>query len=242
MEKAAEKKLSERFEIAFNRIHKRLKQAVTDVSSDRFSLLVRKGAKKYSAVRKYEEELHQFAKLRNAIVHEKVNLDYYIAEPHLEVVERVEEIAERFEQPQTALSIATKPAFYYYENAYLKDVLKVINKFSYTQFPIYGEDHQFKWLLTSAGIIKWMSGRLTENVINFEEVTVSDLYTSENHQLVDFASKSASIFEVEEMFEKYYLENKKLQAVIITEEGTSKETPLGIVTAWDLLEIDTQEN
>jgi hypothetical protein len=31
---------------------------------------------------------------------------------------------------------------------------------------------------------------------------------------------------------------KKLEAVIITENGKKDEAPLGIITPWDLIEID----
>ncbi|WP_052019553.1 hypothetical protein [Mesobacillus boroniphilus] len=131
------KEQSGKFETAFNRIHKALKEMVKGTDSDAFVELLYSGYKNHSLVRKYKSELHQFAKLRNAIVHERVNADYYIAEPHIEVVERIEEICKEFEKPQTALSIATSPVFYYYEDAYLKDVLKVINKFDFTRFPVY---------------------------------------------------------------------------------------------------------
>jgi hypothetical protein len=34
------------------------------------------------------------------------------------------------------------------------------------------------------------------------------------------------------------VQNKRLEAVIITESGLQTENPLGIVTSWDLVEID----
>jgi hypothetical protein len=46
---------------------------------------------------------------------------------------------------------------------------------------------------------------------------------------------------VEELFEDHHLAHKKLEAVIITENGNMSEKPLGIITSWDLVEIDAME-
>jgi hypothetical protein len=37
------------------------------------------------------------------------------------------------------------------------------------------------------------------------------------------------------------LAHKKLEAVIVTENGETREKPLGIITSWDLVEIDAME-
>ena len=43
----------------------------------------------YEGLRKYEDELIDFSRLRNAIVHQSAP-DKVIAEPHLDVVEKIE--------------------------------------------------------------------------------------------------------------------------------------------------------
>jgi CBS domain-containing protein len=234
------KEQSGKFETAFNRIHKALKDMVK-TDSDAFVELLYSGYKNHSLVRKYKSELHQFAKLRNAIVHERVNADYYIAEPHIEVVERIEEIAREFEKPQTALSIATSPVFYYYEDAYLKDVLKVINKFDFTRFPVYDKDDKYVALLTSTEIIQWMAKHFSDNVVHFEDVRVKELLTKGKNYFVTFVDEDASLYHIEELFERYHTRGKKLQAVIITETGDRHGKPIGVITPWDLLDSDPED-
>lgn len=236
------KEQSGKFETAFNRIHKALKEMVRETESDAFVELLYSGYKNHSLIRKYKSELHQFAKLRNAIVHERVNEDYYIAEPHIEVIERIEEIARDFEKPQTALSIATSPVFYYYEDAYLNDVLKVINKFDFTRFPIYDKDDKYIGLLTSTEIIQWMAKHFSDKVVHFEDVRVKDLLTKKKNYFVIFMPETASLYEIEELFERYHTRGKKLQAVIITETGDRHGTPKGVITPWDLLDSDPSED
>ncbi|WP_251040937.1 CBS domain-containing protein [Bacillus sp. ISL-45] len=235
------KEQSSKFETAFNRIHKALKEMVKGTDSDAFVELLYSGYKNHSLVRKYKSELHQFAKLRNAIVHERVNADYYIAEPHIEVVERIEEIAREFEKPQTALSIATSPVFYYYEDAYLKDVLKVINKFDFTRFPVYDKDDKYVALLTSTEIIQWLAKHFSDSVVHFEDVRVKELLTKGKNYFVTFVDEAASLYHIEELFERYHTRGKKLQAVIITETGDRHGKPIGVITPWDLLDSDPED-
>jgi CBS domain-containing protein len=235
------KEQSGKFETAFNRIHKALREMVKETESDAFVELLYSGYKNHSLIRKYKSELHQFAKLRNAIVHERVNADYYIAEPHIEVVERIEEICREFEKPQTALSIATSPVFYYYEDAYLKDVLKVINKFDFTRFPIYDKDDKYVALLTSTEIIQWMAKHFSSEVIHFEDVRIKELLKKGKNYFVTFVTEDASLYEIEELFERYHTRGKKLQAVIITETGDRHGKPIGVITPWDLLDSDPAE-
>lgn len=236
------KEQSGKFETAFNRIHKALREMVKETESDAFVELLYSGYKNHSLIRKYKSDLHQFAKLRNAIVHERVNADFYIAEPHIEVVERIEEICREFEKPQTALSIATSPVFYYYEDAYLKDVLKVINKFDFTRFPVYDKDDKYVALLTSTEIIQWMAKHFSSEVIHFEDVRIKELLTKGKNYFVTFVTEHASLYEIEELFERYHTRGKKLQAVIITETGDRHGKPIGVITPWDLLDSDTAED
>ena len=227
-----------RFEVAFNRIHRCLKEMVGGAGSDAFVELLNYGYKNHSIIRKHKNELYQFAKLRNAIVHEKVNEDYYIAEPHKTVVKRIEEIAAQFEKPPLASSIASAPVFYYYEDALLKDVLKAINKFEFTRFPIYSRNGDYKGLLTSSDIIRWMAKQRTStsNTISLEDVNISGLLNGRKKYYVDFLAEEMSIYDVEELFDKYHTQDKKLQAIILTENGEANSKPKAIITPWDLLD------
>ena len=227
---------SGQFEVAFNRIHRCLKDMVKKADSDAFVELLNSGFKHHSIIRKYKNELYQFAKLRNAIVHEKVDVDYYIAEPHLQVVNRIEKIATNFEKPPLAMSIASTPVFYYYEDALLKDVLKAINKFDFTRLPIYDKNYEYQGLLTSSDIIRWMAKQMSSNVISLANVKVSELINGNKNYYVDFIKESTTLYEVEELFDQYHTQDKKLQAVILTEDGQRNSKPKAVITPWDLLD------
>jgi CBS domain-containing protein len=231
------KQLSERFEVAFNQIHSWLQKNIHNPRSDKFTELLKSGFTSHSIIRKYYHDLKMYARLRNSIVHDKVQVGYYIAEPHETVVDQIEKIASQLTNPTAAISIATKQVHYFYENSKLIDILTVINQHSYSIFPIY-DAHGYKWLLTANTIIQWFADNLVNNTFHVEEVSVKDLATIKKSRSVEFVHKEAGMFEIEEIFEKYRLKNQKLEAVILTETGEQTQKPQGIVTAWDLVKID----
>ncbi|MEH7113171.1 CBS domain-containing protein [Neobacillus niacini] len=228
--------LSERFEVAFNQVHDAMKDIV-NINDDRFVVLVKVGAKKYQIIETFKKDLEQYAKLRNAIVHEKMEVGYYIAEPNAKVVEHIEKIANVFNRPNYALSIATKNVVYFDYNDSILKVTEGIRQYNYSKFPIY-KNKEFVGLLTAGAIVKWLAQNMVSSSVNLADTHIFDIMKYEKDHPIDFVSKSTNIFDVETIFEKSHKVKKKLEAVIITENGRKDETPLGIVTPWDLIEID----
>lgn len=227
---------SERFEVAFNQIHLELKKLVKNEPTN-FTNLVYKGSQMFSLIHKYDEELHQLARLRNAIVHDKYELGQYIAEPHEETVARIEHIAKAFTKPQQALSIATTPVITYQYEDSIERVIHGIHQHSYSQYPIYQGDKCIG-LLTAKTVVKWMAANIADSIVDLSTIKVSDLFTLEQDHPIAFAPRSTNIFELEEIFEKAYERNNVLEAVIITKDGRMDQQPLGVVTSWDLIEIE----
>ncbi|MGN1400654.1 MAG: CBS domain-containing protein [Bacillus sp. (in: firmicutes)] len=235
-----QKSFSERFETAFNRIHKELKDTVKEAKSDKFTELVHEG-RSHGFIRFYHDDLCQFAKLRNAIVHEKIDEGYYIAEPHEEVVEKIESIAAEFEKPSTALSISSKPVCYFSENDGLNEVLKAIRQYGYSGFPVFNERGQYQWFLTAASIVEYLASTFDKEDIDLKAVKVGNLYNEKKEYQVRFINQHAAVFEVEDIFDEFHKKNGKIEAVIITARGTTIEEPNGIITPSDLLKEEIGE-
>ena len=83
---------ADRFIAAFNDIDYSLRTIYDFKRSTSFSDIVRRSVVLNSVVRKYEEDLIDFGRLRNAIIHNG-NSKYTIAEPHTEIVEKIEKLA-----------------------------------------------------------------------------------------------------------------------------------------------------
>ncbi len=226
--------LSERFEAAFNRIHNYLKSAVKQADSDAFIELLHVGARKHASIRKHLDELKQFAKLRNAIVHEKTEADYYIAQPHKEIVERIEQIDTVLSEPAEAQSIASSPVYIVETDTPLLQVLDIIRENGLAEYPVY-EQGRCKGLLAGTEILTWMAEHEADGKIDLNGITVKDITTERDEDSIAFVKKEANIFDVEYTFEEYQSNDKKLEAILITPGGKSDELPVGMITSWDLI-------
>ena len=90
--------LAERFINCFNKVDYTLKAKYNFNRSMGFSDLIRRTVALNYVVRKYEDELIDYGRLRNAIVHSS-NDKMIIAEPHEDVVEKFEKIEKLINSP-----------------------------------------------------------------------------------------------------------------------------------------------
>ncbi|MRG86524.1 CBS domain-containing protein [Salinibacillus xinjiangensis] len=227
----------ERFEIAFNQIHSLLKEFSKNIKTDRFVDLLQENRGKYGVLNANYYKLKQYAKLRNAIVHERIDDQYYIAEPHLDVVEDIEQISKILQNPPKAISIASQPVVFFRQDSSLLKILETIEEHGYSQFPIYEGDH-FKGLLTEGGIAKWFSKHIRDMSVSLKGVTANDILEDEKLRNVACLSNDQTIYDVEEAFQNHYEKQQKLEAVLITEDGNQDSAPKGIISSWDLVKIE----
>ncbi|WP_101842465.1 CBS domain-containing protein [Halobacillus sp. Marseille-P3879] len=233
--------LVERFELAFNQIHQILKDMNHYPKNDNFVELLQR-SKERSVIKEHFDTLRQYAKLRNAIVHERVRDGYYIASPHLEVVEELEYIKRTLDQPPKALDIATRPVMFFYADSDLLEVMQAFRDHAVSQFPIYdGMGGRFLGLLTNGALVRWMSGHAENGAVTVEGVRVRDVLQAEGVRNAEFIPERSTVFDVEDVYEDRHVEGRKLKAVIVTEDGRCDSSPLGIVTAWDLIKVDVEE-
>ncbi|WP_082232710.1 CBS domain-containing protein [Halobacillus massiliensis] len=228
--------LVERFELAFNQIHQHLKELNNYPKNDNFVELLNR-SQDHSVIKEHIDHLKQYAKLRNAIIHEKVREDYYIAYPHEEVVEEIERIKQTFDQPPLALDIATSPVIFFYYDSELREVLNKFRDWEVSQFPIYDRTNEkFLGLLTDTGMLRYLTRRLDDTgQISVENVMAGDVLEDENVSEIKFLPNTATVFDLENLFERSYQEGRKLKAIVVTKDGCPQSEPIGIVTAWDLI-------
>lgn len=228
--------LSERFEVAFNQIHESL-MSIVKINDDRFKVLLDLGSRRHKMINKYYNDLKQYAKLRNSLVHDKRELGYYIAEPHVEVVEHIEKISTIFNKPNYALSIATKEVIYFDSEDHISSIFETIKNYGYSQYPVY-KNKDCVGLLKMRDIVNWISENMVHTIVDLTDIKVNDVMKNVKNHPIEFAAKGIDIFSIEDLYEEKHKEKEDLEVVIITENGRGYETPLGMVTAWDLIEID----
>ena len=92
---------SDRFIFAFNRIEKSMEKISGLSSYMPFSRLIDKSKHLNAVIRKFEQDLRECGDLRNAIVHNRTDIEYAIAEPHEDIVELIEYIDRELSKPVT---------------------------------------------------------------------------------------------------------------------------------------------
>lgn len=229
---------SDRFIFAYNRIEKAMEKISGLNSYMPFSRLIDKTKNLNAIIRKFEQDLREYADLRNAIVHHRTGVEYAIAEPHDDVVELIEYIDRELSKPVTVGDKFLRKVHTLQSKDSLTKVLKLIREKRFNQIPIY-EHQTFIGLVTSAGITYWLADKMTEDNISREMPTLLDIYTHEKQKKTyRFIERELSVYEAEEYFKKSVADGKRLEALLITENGKPNEKLLGIITPLDLIEID----
>lgn len=230
-------KNSDRFIVSYNRIEKALATKVEGNGYLPFYRLIDKAKIKNSVVRKYEDDLREFADLRNAIVHHRTDIDYVIAEPHDEIVERIEDIEQRLSNPLTVGALFGCKVHTLQASDQLTSALQMMEDNKFSQVPFY-KDGTFAGLITAAGITYWLAGQSTENSISREIPTLSTVYNFEKRKdSFEFVEKDLSVYEADDYFKRAISKGTRLEALLITENGRPTEELIGIITPFDLLKI-----
>lgn len=229
----------ERFIAAFNKIDKLLKKELSIQRHTSFARMIEAARRKHPIVQKYEMDLKKFAELRNIIVHEQIAPDYIIAEPHDEIVEKIEHILELLESPVKVFPRFQRSVKSFQYHVELGKVLKVIQKYSYSQFPIY-QGREFIGLLTHNGISAWLAHYDHDCSVNIQDIPISEVIIYETHRNnCLFVPKDLLLYEAKNLFVTHFQRKMtRLDALLITDNGSKCEKLLGIVTPTDVLQID----
>lgn len=225
---------SERFLNAFAVIENDMNRRIKSDRYISYAELVRRMAtldKSYHQLRRYLEE---FGDLRNAIVHERIDGEV-IAEPHLKVVEQIEHIAQLLTQPERVKPAFLKKVNYLYDDIPLKQAVTTLDSWRHSKIPVYDRKMNFKGLLTTDAVTHFLVKAIAQANCDFPEVSVDEVMKlDEKYRAVTFISENATLLSVINEFESHLRQGKKLYEIIITQNGSSNQKPLGIITTFDL--------
>ena len=203
-----------------------------------FSELIRKSVALNYIVRKYEDDLIDFGRLRNAIVHG--NEDYIMAEPHIDVVEQIEKIERLLTAPPKALElVCRRDVLTISANQSMKDAIMLIASSSYSNIPAYNDKGEIIGIANGQKILDsfgkhLLSGGKADSFLN--NAKIEDMLSKiENSNYYIFANKDLTVEEALEFFH----DNSKLLAILVTKNGGAKEKPLGIITGSDVIKMNT---
>lgn len=227
---------SKRFINAYNAIDYALRTIYNIKRATSFSDAVRRAAVNNVLIKKYEEKLIDYGRLRNSIVHGNGNI--IIAEPHDEVTEEIEHIANLITIPPTAISVAKNENIVGVEaDDNLKKVMQVCHENGYRNLPVFkGEaiigvanltyiaDAIAQLTTTNKSVDKFIQDTKIEEILKQKQGVEYYLIASENYT-------------VEQALDDF-AKNRHLSAIVFTKRGTNLERPIGILTTADIIELN----
>lgn len=227
---------AQRFISAYNSIDTTLRSIYGFKRSMSYSDVIHRSVYLNSVVRKYEDDLIDYGRLRNAIIH-KSNQNYIIAEPHLEVVEKMESLAKLLATPPLALDrISNREVLCLKSTDKVKYVIELMSRSGYSNLPVYDGDQLIgvangQRLLDELGKTVIKGDNLQDYIEQTDiGVILANMQSEKYYVVVD---EKTTIEYVMNLFEQ----NKKLLIVLITEKGSQKYPPLGIITISDVIEM-----
>src|SRR5574344_397757 len=216
-----------RFIICYNNIDQSLRSQYDLSKSSSYTEVIRRASRMNAFVKKYEDQLVDYGRLRNAIVH-SFNENMVIAEPHTDVVEEYERLAKIICTPPLAVdTVCNKDIKTINHDASVAEVVENIYKSGNSNWPVY-KDGMLIGVANSRRLIKEIgkkkkkkrdineflnNTRIEDAICNFGE---DNYYT--------IANKNVTLDKILQLFS----ENRKLSLIIITETGSLLEQPIGV--------------
>lgn len=225
-----------RFIEAYNGIDKALRTQYNFKTTISFTDLIRRCSSLNHVIKTYEDDLVDFARLRNAIIHNS-NSNQVIAEPHPNVVDLLEKIERLITTPPSVFEMKKSNKVVIFDaSKKLRDIICDDLCYKHGLVPAYK-----KGILV--GVIRWRDfigdiGNVIKNGQSADEFinkTTIEQYMRDNpgSGLFTIASKGITIESCISLFNQ----SKSLSCVIITQNGLADEPPLGIVTGSDILDL-----
>ena len=188
-------------------------------------------------MKKHEDDLIDYGRLRNAIVHRSISGEV-IAEPHDDVVLKLEAITRQVKTPPRAMdSVVNRKVFVVDGAEKIKNLLMEMYKSGYSNIPVY-RSGTLVGVVSRKMLVEAMGKAvMQENSIDeFLNKSVMDSLDLENiYSHYDVVPASITIDNLLYLFQQ----NRKLSTVIITKTGSYSEQPLGIVVTADTIDMQT---
>jgi len=225
---------SSRFVNAYNLLDHSLRTQYNFKANIAFSDLIRRTSTLNQIIRLYEDELIDLARLRNAIIHSKS--ETIIAEPHESVVLLMEKVARIISTPPLVVdSIKSVDVDTLQAEATLREYVIMSSQVGHSNIPVY-KRNMLIGVLQRSCFLEYIGHVMKQghSVDDFLATTTLEQCLKDYPKNAHFTivSKRVTIEEVIELFS-----NRKLTAILITDNGTSGGKLMGIVTQADIIDL-----
>ncbi len=225
------------FIASYNKIDSQLREIYGFKPSQSFTDVVRRSAEKNTVVRKYENELADYARLRNAIVHQSTD-GRIIAVPCDDVVENIRLIERLLCSPPTVgETLEDKRIVSIEAELSLRQAVILMARTGYSNIPVY-RGKRMIGIINNRRVLRELGDVLAQGRSAdawLAETPVADILAeSDLFVYYKYIGKKDSVQAIVDAFE----ENRKLLAVCVSENGRAGERIVNFVTSADLPRIN----
>lgn len=219
----------------FNRVEHFLSLLVRPEKTMGFVQLVEAASAFSAAVRANNIHLRQFAKLRNAIIHEADYPSHIVAVPSVEALLRFKVIVQEVVEPKSLIPTFATQVRCFSPGDNLSGVLKFMRNQDFSQVIVRGSEGRLS-MVTVEGITKWLADDVEGNKSSVARVTLDSILPLEPPGCFIIMSAEKTIFDATDAFiNSIHCKATRLYAIAITENGAENDDPIGFVTPWDLV-------
>jgi len=227
----------------FKQLETQLKR-VADNPSDvvQFKDILDKAKQNNPLIRYQEALIWDLYALRNVFAH--ADREKYIARVNKLAYEAIDNLIKLIQNPPTVGGKFKKKVYWVTEDTIIKDIIQTMRQNLYTHVPVYTKiegKYKFIGVFSESTMFYWLADNIENIKVDFSIQPIQNLshkYLNDPNDLYKFVAPNKNIFEVYDEFKNAISKRKRLGAVFITPSGHRDDLPIGIITAWDLPEIE----
>lgn len=227
----------QRFMHAFNELHNVIAKKVNKDPDTNFGELLGVARKqKDKVIETYISQINFYRELRNLLTHKTIDGGEAVAQPSEALINEIEMITEKIQYNKKVKDLFLKRVHTFDVNDRLEQVLDIINRVRYTQFPVF-DGEKLVGILTSIGVTKFLAKSKNQDIQSIMNTTISDILGVEDDQnFFAVIPSDKSIFDIEEIFLRQMKDGHFAFTLLIARDTVieSKEDLVGIITPWDI--------
>ena len=159
--------------------------------------------------------------------------------PSLKIIEFLDEMIRRVENPQTCIKAAIKMGdlFYRGRGDKIYPAMEAMAKRGYSHVPVLERERVVGVFSKEVIFALLMSGKCTEELrkLTFEDISEYTGVAERGSEEYVFAKKDTLIEEAEQICEDHYRARKRIGLIFLTDTGRADEKLLGAITPWTIL-------
>ena len=203
--------------------------------------LINRLSKKNNLIRNYKNDLDLIRDVRNINSHKKDDKYKYVVCPSPDINIRLENIINEIKKPPV---IFESNIMIRWNDIYKREItdnvfetIKTMSEKVYTFVPIL-ENNKFIGVFSEnilLDVIKEKEGIILDGKTDFLKFRENLKIDNHSMEKFEFIARNTNVYDVQELFNNYFSNDKVLGCVFVTEHGKKEESILGMFTAWDVL-------